>query len=138
MVWYFKRFERFCPCRWPYILLLFRPATWPNLPQNDTATVEFSLVNLLGMTNKDLCRVQSVQGSFPLFYCLVWNTNNWLSLQAAMSPFDLRAERIALKRLGVGALFCSVVPAVGALFYLGAGCQKWKPLDIFSTPPNRC
>ena len=105
----------------------FLPATWPNLPRHDTATVEFDLVNLSGTTNKDLCHVQSVQGSFPLFYCLVWNTNRCLSLQASMSLFDLRAECIALKRLGVGALFCSVVPVVRALFYLGAGCQKWKP-----------
>ena len=61
------------------------------------------------MTNKDLGHVQSVEGSFPSFYCLVWNTNSCLSLQAAKSPFDLRAERIALKRLGVGALFCYCV-----------------------------
>ena len=32
-------------------------------------------------------------------------------------------------------LGCSVVPAMGALFSLGAGCQKWKPLDIPGTQP---
>ena len=32
-------------------------------------------------------------------------------------------------------LGCSVVPAMGALFSLGAGCQKWKPLDTPGTQP---
>ena len=32
-------------------------------------------------------------------------------------------------------LGCSVVSAMGALFSLGAGCQKWKPLDIPGTQP---
>ena len=32
-------------------------------------------------------------------------------------------------------LGCSAVPAMGALFSLGAGCQKWKPLDIPGTQP---
>ena len=32
-------------------------------------------------------------------------------------------------------LGCSVVPAMGALFSPGAGCQKWKPLDIPGTQP---
>ena len=32
-------------------------------------------------------------------------------------------------------LGCSVVPTMGALFSLGAGCQKWKPLDIPGTQP---
>ena len=32
-------------------------------------------------------------------------------------------------------LGCSVVPAMGAFFSLGAGCQKWKPLDIPGTQP---
>ena len=100
----------------------FLPATWPNLPRHDTATVEFDLVNLSGMTNKDLCHVQSVQGSFPLFYCLVWNTNSCLSLQASMSLFDLRAECIALKRLGVGALFCCCVSCGGIILSRG-----WLP-----------
>ena len=37
--------------------------------------------------------------------------------------------------LGGSWLGCSVVPAMGALFSLGAGCQKWKPLDILGTQP---
>lgn len=32
-------------------------------------------------------------------------------------------------------LGCSVVPGMGALFSLGAGCQKWKPVDIPGTQP---
>ena len=32
-------------------------------------------------------------------------------------------------------LGCGVVPAMGALFNLEAGCQKWKPLDIPGTQP---
>ena len=32
-------------------------------------------------------------------------------------------------------LGCSVVPAMGALFSLRAGCRKWKPLDIPGTQP---
>ena len=32
-------------------------------------------------------------------------------------------------------LGCSVVPAMGALFSLGAGCQEWKPLGIPGTQP---
>ena len=32
-------------------------------------------------------------------------------------------------------LGCSVVPVMGALFSLGTGCQKWKPLDTPGTQP---
>ena len=32
-------------------------------------------------------------------------------------------------------LGCSLVPAMGELFSLGAGCQKWKPLDLPGTQP---
>ena len=32
-------------------------------------------------------------------------------------------------------LGCAVVPTMGALFNLGVGCQKWKPLDTPRTQP---
>jgi len=32
-------------------------------------------------------------------------------------------------------LGCSIMPAMGALFSLGAGCQKWKSLDIPGAQP---
>ena len=63
-------------------------------------------------------------------------------LSSSLPPFffplffqcDGRLFFLSLVR-GGSSLGCSIVPAMGALFSVGAGCQKWKPLDIPGTQP---
>ena len=61
----------------------------------------------------------------------------WLLMaKCTLNAFKCNLKELITKTVplrGGSWLGCGVVPAMGALFNLGAGCQKWKPLDIPGT-----